>query len=99
MNEQLIAKWENICAELRAAGCNVVAVFAEYSESSARFSTRISVTEKPEIGLTEDHVVLDALREIANEWSEVVHSRQNVKVMAHPLAGANVDRGVRVEIW
>jgi hypothetical protein len=22
----------------------------------------------------------------------------NVKVMAHPLAGANVDRGVRVEI-
>jgi hypothetical protein len=23
---------------------------------------------------------------------------QNVKVMAHPLAGANVDRGVRVEI-
>jgi hypothetical protein len=23
---------------------------------------------------------------------------QNVKVMAHPLAGANVERGVRVEI-
>jgi hypothetical protein len=25
-------------------------------------------------------------------------SPENVKVMAHPLAGANVDRGVRVEI-
>ena len=23
----------------------------------------------------------------------------NVKVMAHPLAGANVDRGVEVETW
>jgi hypothetical protein len=26
------------------------------------------------------------------------HFLSNVKVMAHPLAGANVDRGVRVEI-
>lgn len=26
------------------------------------------------------------------------HFLDNVKVMAHPLAGANVDRGVEVEI-
>jgi len=28
----------------------------------------------------------------------LITEKANVKVMAHPLAGANVDRGVRVEI-
>jgi hypothetical protein len=33
-----------------------------------------------------------------HRFSDGSGSGHNVKVMAHPLAGANVDRGVRVEI-
>jgi hypothetical protein len=42
------------------------------------------------------HIAIHKTREEARKLRDLI-SPANVKVMAHPLAGANVDRGVRVE--
>ncbi len=61
------------CEVLRAEGINVVAVLSRYSEKDAYFNSCIHVTEQPELGLTEDHLVMDAIREISTSWSEKAH--------------------------
>lgn len=58
----------------KEAGINIVCVAATYTDKhNAHFSTKLSVTAVPELHVTDDHIILDALREITNNWSEVVH--------------------------
>lgn len=72
-NEQK-EKLDAIFNDLRDTGHSIVAVVASYDDEDAHFSTRLSLTAVHECGVTEDHVVLDALREIATNWSEAAHS-------------------------
>jgi len=76
MTAELEKKWNNVCDDLRDAGLSVVAVVASYEEGIANFSTRLDLIQAPDLDLTEDHIVLDVLREISHEWSAVAHSRQ-----------------------
>jgi hypothetical protein len=64
------------CDEARDAGLNVVAVVSVYWRDDANFSTRLSVNADDRAGVTEDHVVLDALREISAEWHNARHESQ-----------------------
>lgn len=75
--EELIRNFENAAQALRDAGFNVVAVISHYQENDADFHTFLHVHETPEADVTEDHTLLDALREIANEWSEGNHETNN----------------------
>lgn len=76
MNKQQEAReqFNAACEALKAAGINVVACLSSYeTRKSVHFSTRISVQANDELGVSEDHVVLDSLREITNNWSDIVH--------------------------
>jgi hypothetical protein len=75
MNEEL-KQFGAACDALRDAGYSVVAVAVKYTPNDAYFSTRLSLTEVPEVGVTKNHIVLDALREIANQWSAENHSKE-----------------------
>ena len=75
MTKTPIENFEEACDELRDAGYSVVAVASRYTKEDAFFSTRLSLTAAPDAGVSEDHVVLDALREISHEWSEVRHAK------------------------
>lgn len=60
----------------RDAGIDVVCVSAEYNGTiSAHFSTRISVSDHPDSDVDQNHVMHDVYREIANEWSAVIHKK------------------------
>ena len=54
-------------------GVSFVGVLLHYDGEDTNFSTRLSVTAVPDEYVTEDHIVLDAMREISSEWSRVVH--------------------------
>ena len=54
------------CDMLKGEGANVVAVIATYDKDDAHFSTKLSVHENKELGLSETHIVLDAMKKIAN---------------------------------
>lgn len=73
MNQELKNKFESVCDELQSSGYNVVAAAIKYEKDDAYFSTKLSLTAMPEFGVTEDHIVLDAIREITHEWSESAH--------------------------
>ena len=75
MKPELIAKWDALKKELKEEGVNVISVFSSYSKTDAHFSTQISVRDNPEAGVTENHIVLDSIREIINQWSQVVHAK------------------------
>jgi hypothetical protein len=76
MNKKLKAKFESACDALHSDGYSVVAVIARYTPDTAEFSTRITVHGLPKKGVTDDHVVLDSIREIAAEWSQLKHPRK-----------------------
>jgi len=73
MNEHLKEKMEALCGEMQAEGYSVVMVAASYSAADTHFSTKLSLTAQPALGVTDDHIVLDAIREITSEWSAIVH--------------------------
>ena len=81
MNKEL-KQFETACDALRDAGYSVVAVAVKYTPNNAHFSTRLSLTEVPKAGVTKNHIVMDALREIANQWSEVNHSTEKLSESA-----------------
>jgi hypothetical protein len=65
-----LEQFQAACDALKAADCAVVACVITYRPET-HFSTRISVPgERPE---TVDHVILDAIREISSQWSEIAH--------------------------
>jgi hypothetical protein len=71
MNPDLVDALEAFhaaCDRLKAAGANIIATVSVY-EPDTYFSTRVSV-EQEDV----DHVVLDAIREITKEWSEIAHT-------------------------
>lgn len=70
----LMEEFRRICDRLRDSGHNVVAVVSSYDKDGAHFSTRLSVKSDVSQDLTEDHVVLDSLREIMTEWHRSRHS-------------------------
>jgi hypothetical protein len=82
--ESLLAQHEALCDLLRDAGCDVVACVAHYGERGVRFSTRLSVASSYEA--SEDHKVLDAIREISVEWS---NARHEDKLVWADAEGAN----------
>jgi hypothetical protein len=65
--------FQKVCDELKDNGFNVVACVIHYDKTDSNFSTRLSLTANPELGVTDDHIVLDALREISTEWSAEAH--------------------------
>jgi hypothetical protein len=69
----LLGQFCSICDEMKAHGVNVVAVLASYGKDDAHFSTLLRVTNQPDAGVTEDHIVLDAQREIMAEWHKATH--------------------------
>ena len=71
--KELAEKLNAVCDEIRDAGMSVVAAMVEYSPGNADFSTRLSLTAVPELGVSEDHVLLDFIRELSGQWSEVAH--------------------------
>ena len=71
---ELLAKFEEVTKELSDTGLTVVAVVSEYDKKSAHFHTYLNVNEDPSLGLTEDHLVLDAVREVVKSWSKKIHT-------------------------
>lgn len=65
--------FNKICEELKREGINVVAVLSMYEKGEAYFHTTIHMNENKELGLTEDHMVMDVIREISSTWSEKAH--------------------------
>jgi hypothetical protein len=55
------------CDGLILRGFNVVACTSLYTDD-AHFSTRFSLTNRPEADVTEDHILLDSIREIMVQW-------------------------------
>ena len=61
----------------RDAGLSVVCVVLSYPDKdNAHFSTHLTLKSIPELGVTEDHVLLDAMREITSNWSEIAHKKE-----------------------
>lgn len=58
---------------------SVVTVRVTYSKEGAIFETNLELNPIASLGLTVDHIVLDAIREITREWSDMVHDSQNVE--------------------
>lgn len=73
MKQELKDKLDSVYRDLRAAGYSFILSAAKYENDNAYFSTTLSLRSVPELGVTEDHIVLDILREISNEWSGAVH--------------------------
>ena len=66
-----LEQFKAACDALKAADCAVVACVIMH-EPETHFSTRLSIpAARPE---TVDHVVLDAIREITAQWSEIAHA-------------------------
>jgi len=63
--------------QLEGLGFDIAFVLAHYSEveGDTHFSSRISVTEKPDLGITVDHFYGDVTRELANNWSTIAHKK------------------------
>ena len=71
MKKELLERFEKICDELSKDGINVVAVLSEYDSQSVHFDTYIKVVNQDIAPF--DHVILDSLHVITNEWSDIVH--------------------------
>lgn len=63
-----------MCAE---TGINVVACLAAYDKVDVDFTTILELKENDSLGLDADHIVLDCIREVSNEWSDMVHGKGN----------------------
>ena len=70
-----IKQFENASNNLRDQGVSVVAVVSHYTKKDARFTTILHLIPSPEAGVSEDHVALDAIREIGIEWSAATHAK------------------------
>lgn len=75
IDPKLLADFERAAKALADSGASVVAIVVEYSEPSAYFKTFLLLKENAEAGINDDHIVLDAVREISNQWSDVRHNR------------------------
>ena len=73
MKQELKDKIEELSKEFSAEGYSFILSAAKYDADDAWFTTKLSLNSVPELGVTEDHIVLDILREISNEWSGIVH--------------------------
>ncbi len=68
---QAWSAFELACNLLKAQGDNVVAVISSYEKKDAHFSTKISVQENKDAGVSEEHIVMDTFREVADNWAKV----------------------------
>ena len=72
------ANWEAVA---RAVGAFVTAYTSasrvsyviQYEESGCHTTTRLDFQAIPSLGITDDHILLDAIRDITNEWSAITH--------------------------
>jgi len=76
------AKLEELAALVKKNGGNLVAVIAHYEphRGGAHFSTKISTQDNPEVPL--DHAIMDCVREISDQWSEIAHPREDAEPVA-----------------
>ena len=75
-SRKALDKFEAACRALKTEGFNIVAVVSSYSKKDANFFTQFSVRDTPSAHVTEDHVVLDSIREIATQWSKQAHAEK-----------------------
>ena len=72
---------------VKAEGSNLICVLSDYSNAddadgrpSADFSTAISICEAADTGEAGhpsfDHILLDSIREVSVEWSNISHKSQ-----------------------
>lgn len=71
-----LKKLNKVIDSLKAEGASVVVSVARYKKKSARFSTRVSLTANKKALVTEDHVMLDVLRELLTLWSKTTHKKK-----------------------
>lgn len=72
--DQAINKLNEAIDLCKAQGLDVIATAILYAgQDDTHFSTRISINEKPDKGITDDHVFLDVMREITQEWDKIAH--------------------------
>lgn len=72
--EELLAQLDAIEDQLEAKGYNIVRCIVKYGEpGSTHFHTKLGVAATPKYGVTEDHVILDAQREILAQWDKRAH--------------------------
>lgn len=76
MKTELKQQFDAACEALRAAGYSVIAVVGRHGPDEAEFVTCVAPVPHPSSGVTENHVVLDAIREIAGEWSRRTHHKE-----------------------
>lgn len=73
-HQDLKSKVDALTKEALDAGYSSVVVLAKYENTGdAHFSTKLSLEEIPELRLTDDHIILDVIREISESWSELAH--------------------------
>jgi len=70
----LVADFQAAADRLRDAGACVVSVVGLYRDVETSFSTRLCLTPNESMGLTDDHIVMDSIREISREWHLAAHS-------------------------
>jgi hypothetical protein len=86
--EELKKQITDAAKELRLNGLSVVACIADYDRKhlSANFTTVLNLCafyqhaagitgQSPANYTSDDHIVLDALREITGEWSKISHTK------------------------
>ncbi len=77
MPEELKQKLEELQKAAKAFGISCVVCLASYPKrggpDETHFSTCVSLVGNQFSDVSEDHVLLDAFREITAEWSKAVH--------------------------